>query len=66
VVIALDITGNSQMSIMMTLEESRNHLISRLCPNILKFSENIFIISDDFNHIGNASKVNLNLLKKII
>jgi len=34
--------------------------------NILKFSENIFIISDDFNHIGNASKVNLNLLKKII
>jgi hypothetical protein len=32
VVISLNITGNSQMSIMMALEESRNHSISRLCP----------------------------------
>jgi len=31
VVIASNITGNSQMSIMMALEESRNHSISRLC-----------------------------------
>jgi len=31
VVISLNITGNSQMSIMMALEESRNHSISRLC-----------------------------------
>jgi len=35
VVISLNITGNSQMSIMMALEESRNHSISRLCPDFI-------------------------------
>jgi len=42
VVISLNITGNSQMSIMMALEESRNHSISRLCPKY-SFLEDIKI-----------------------
>jgi hypothetical protein len=33
VVIASNITGSSQMSIMMALDESRNHSISRSCPS---------------------------------
>jgi hypothetical protein len=34
VVIASNITGSSQMSIMMALDESRNHSISRSCLTI--------------------------------
>jgi len=53
VVIASNITGNSQMSIMMALEESRNQSISRSCPNTLFIAVNnanlVISISGEFN-----------------
>jgi len=42
VLIASNFTGNRQMCIIMALEKSRNHLISRLCH-----TENILIRRDD-------------------